>query len=154
MTQGDICIKADDDIMPLPGLADDFIKWHDKLGPCISGIYGRTFQGPEYYGNTTQISGHKQKEPVAVDFLGIITCSVRAFLPMDLRKCGTDIEDLYWHNYQFPHVAKYVIPTDKYDNNLPESRDAGRLCADKEGRAVRRAFYTKCYNTNYRGLKK
>jgi hypothetical protein len=150
LTQGDIVIKADDDILPLPGLVQDFITWHEKLGPCVTGIHGRTFQGPDYYLNTTMHAGHMIKEPMKVDFVGIITCANRQFLPMDLRDCGTDIEDLYWHNHCYPKAPKFVIPTAAYNNKLPESRDAGRLCADKPGRMVRRAFYTKCWTENYR----
>jgi hypothetical protein len=150
LTEGDICIKADDDIMPLPGLVDDFLKWHAKLGPCVTGIHGRTFHGPDYYRDTEMHAAHMQTEPLRVDFLGIITCANRQFLGMDLRGCETAIEDLYWHNYIFPKAPKYVIPTKAYDNKLPESRDKLRLCADAPGRAVRRAFYTKCWQEGYR----
>jgi hypothetical protein len=151
MTLGDICIKADDDIMPLPGLVDDFLTWHQKLGPCISGVHGRTFHGPDYYHDSNMFAGHMQTEPVPVDFVGVLTCSDRVFLPMDLRYCGTDIEDLYWHSYCYPYAPKYVIPTKNYNNKLPESRDAGRLCADKEGKARRREFYRQCWEKFYQG---
>lgn len=149
MTRGDIVIKADDDILPLPGLVADFIKWGEKLGPCVMGIHGRTFHGPDYYRDTTMYAAHMQTAPLPVDFLGIITAAYRRFLPMDLRECGTDIEDLYWHNFCYPDAPKYVIPTANYNNKLPESRDAGRLCADMPGRAVRRAFYTKLWKDKY-----
>ena len=150
LTSGDIVIKADDDIMPLPGLVHDFIHWHEALGPCVTGIHGRTFHGPDYYHDTKMHAAHKQTVPLKVDFLGIITCADRKFLAMDLRECGTDIEDLYWHNHCYPRAPKYVIPTKAYDNTLPESRDSGRLCADVPGRAVRRAFYTQCWQEHYR----
>jgi hypothetical protein len=150
LTDGDICIKADDDIMPLPGLVDDFLKWHAKLGPCVTGIHGRTFHGPDYYRDTEMVAAHKQTAPVRVDFLGIITCADRKYLGMGLRGCETPIEDLYWHNLVHRAAPKYVIPTAAYDNTLPESRDPLRLCADAPGRAVRREFYTKGWREGYR----
>lgn len=150
ITEGDLVVKADDDILPLPGLVADFVKWREKLGPCIMGIHGRTFQGPDYYKNTAMHAAHMIREPLKVDFLGIITCADRRFLSMDLRGCESPIEDLYWHNWCYPKAPKYVIPTNRYNNSLRESRDAGRLCADKPGRMVRRAFYTKCWTENYR----
>ena len=150
LTDGDICIKADDDIMPLPGLVDDFLRWHQKLGPCVTGIHGRTFHGPDYYRDTEMHAAHMQTTPLKVDFLGIITCANRQFLGMDLRGCETPIEDLYWHNLVHRAAPKYVIPTKAYDNKLPESRDALRLCADAPGRTIRREFYTKCWQQGYR----
>lgn len=151
MTSGDICIKADDDILPLPGLVGDFIRWHGKLGPCISGVHGRIFRSSDYY-DSEMVAAHKQTVPVHVDFVGVLTCSDRRYLPMDLRECGTDIEDLWWHSWCYPRAPKYVIPTANY-NNLPESRDAERLCANKEGKARRRQFFAKCWETHYAKLR-
>lgn len=150
LADGDLVVKADDDILPLPGLVADFMKWRRALGPCVMGIHGRTFQGPDYYTNTTMHAAHMIEAPLPVDFLGIITAADRKFLPMDLRGCDSAIEDLFWHNMAYRSAPKYVIPTKAYDNRLPESRDAGRLCHDQEGRAVRRAFYTKCWTEGYR----
>jgi len=150
ITNGDIVIKADDDIMPLPGLVADFLKWGEKLGPCVMGIHGRTFHGPDYYRDTTMHAAHMIAAPLKVDFVGIITAAYRRYLPMDLKDCGTPIEDLYWHSHCYPRAPKFVIPTKAYNNSLPESRDAGRLCADAPGRAMRRAFYTKCWTEHYR----
>jgi len=150
LTDGDIVIKADDDILPLPGLADDFLHWYDRLGEVVMGIHGRTFEGPDYYRDTVLYAGHMQKEPRRVDFLGVITCAPRQFLPMDLRGCESPIEDLWWHNQEYPRIAKYVIPTKAYNNKLPESRDVGRLCAGGEERVLRRQFYRKLYEESYR----
>jgi len=150
LTKGDIVVKADDDIMPLPNLVDDFLHWHKQLGDCITGIHGRIFEGLDYYRDTIMYAAHKQKAPKRVDFLGIITCSVRRFLAMDLRDCESPIEDLYWHNHTFPEVPKYVIPTNQFNNHLPEARDTGRLCAGGEERKLRREYYTKIYLEKYK----
>lgn len=149
LTNGDIVIKADDDIMPLPGLVDDFIYWHKKLGDCISGIHGRVFEGPDYYNDTFMVAAHMQPKARRVDFLGIITCAPRKYLSMDLHGCMTPIEDLFWHNFKYPEVPKYVISTKHYNNKLPESRDAGRLCHGPEERGVRRAYYAEMWRKNY-----
>jgi len=150
LTDGDICIKADDDIMPLPGLADDFLRSWDELGDCIMGIHGRIFRGEDYYRDTVMVAGHMHAKPVRVDFLGVITCAPRPFLGMDLRGCETPIEDIYWHNHTFPNVPKYVIPTKAYNNHLPDSRDPERLCANKAARAIRRAYYREIYLRSYK----
>ncbi len=150
LTKGDIVIKADDDIMPLPGLVGDFLRWHKELGDCVTGIHGRIFEGPDYYRDTVMYAAHKQPAPLRVDFLGVITCSVLKFLAMDLKGCETPIEDIYWHNHIYPEAPKYVIPTNQFNNHLSESRDAGRLCAGGEERALRRAYYTKIYLERYK----
>jgi len=150
LTNGDLVIKADDDILPKPGLADDFIKWHKILGDCVTGIHGRIFEGEDYYRDTALYAGHMLREPKKVDFLGVITCAPRKYLAMDLRGCLTPIEDIYWHNYKYPKVPKYIIPTKNYNNRLPESKDAQRLCGNKEMRKIRRDYYKKIYLRNYR----
>lgn len=149
MTSGDLVIKADDDIIPLPGLAQDFINCYVANGDCVMGIHGRTFQGPDYYQHTTLYSAKHLLAPLKVDFLGVITCAPRKFLAMDLKDCDTPIEDLYWHNWIYPHVPKYIITSTHYQN-LPSSRDQDRLCGNKEMRVVRRAFYKKCYEKYYK----
>ena len=158
MTTGDIVIKADDDIIPFPGLVNEFITYMEKYGPAILSVHGRTFSGPRYYSNTTlygskgicsgQYGGPKDK-PVEVDFVGVTTCSPREYLPMDLRECKTEIEDLFWQMEKYRNVKKYVIPTVNY-TNLPESKDELRLCRPKsESRIVRQAYYEKWYEANY-----
>ena len=149
LADGDIVIKADDDIMPLPGLVHDFERWHAHLGPCISGVHGRTFHGKDYYNDTKMVSARHIEKPQPVDFVGVITCSSREYLSMDLRGCDTEVEDLFWHSHCYPNAPKYVIPTKAFNNKLPESRDPQRLCADKPGRAIRRAFYTDCWLKHY-----
>ncbi len=149
LTDGDLVIKADDDIIPRPGLVADFIKAHEKVGPAILSIHGRTFHGRDYYRDTKLYGAKGQAAPLKVDFVGVITCAPRALLPMDLRGCATEIEDLFWQMEKYPQAAKYVIPTDKF-MNLPESRDAHRLCAPGPARSVRRAYYERWYLRNHR----
>lgn len=148
LTSGDICIKADDDILPLPGLAADFLHWYGKLGDCVMGIHGRTFEGTDYYRDTTMYASHKQKEPRRVDFLGVITCASRNYLGMDLKGCLSPIEDIFWHNYKYPDAPKFVIPTKNF-KHFETSRDAERLCANKPARALRRAYYTEMFKRFY-----
>jgi len=148
MTDGDLVIKADDDVLPRPGLAADFVAAYEKTGPAILGVHGRTFQGRDYYRSTTIVGARDITEPTRVGFVGVVTASPRPFLAMDLRDCGTEIEDLYSQMKAYPGVCKYVIPTDRFIT-LPESTDAGRLCASSTGRAVRQKFYELLYVRNY-----
>ena len=148
LAEGDLVVKADDDIIPLPGLVADFVKAHQAVGSAILSIHGRIFQGPDYYRHTALYGAKAQKAPFKVDFVGVITCAPRELLAMDLRGCLTEIEDLFWQMEKYPKAAKYVIPTDKF-RNLPESKDAQRLCAPGPARAVRRAYYEKWWRANY-----
>lgn len=151
LTSGDYVIKADDDIMPRPGIAADFLKHQEAVGPAIMGVHGRTFHGRDYY-NHTQMVGAKQLVrkgvPKRVHFVGVMTCTHRKFLAFDLKGCSSNVEDLFWQMRCFPKAPKFVIPTDKFAN-LPESKDEGRLCAGKKDRAQRRAFYLRYWLKNY-----
>ena len=148
MTRGDWVVKADDDIIPHQGLGADFLANGDKLGPCIMGIHGRSFHGPDYYHDTKMFSGKVVHQPQRVDFVGVITCSAREFLPMDLQGCRTEVEDLYWQMARYPKAPKYVIPSTKFFN-MDECRDKGRLCGTAPSKAIRRQFYATWYNREY-----
>jgi hypothetical protein len=146
LTDGDYVIKADDDIKPLPGLVADLRQWNMQ---GIVGIHGRFFNGPDYYKDTVMLTGNNISAPVKVNFLGLITCSPRKYLAMDLQGCESAIEDLYWLNWYYPKVKKWVIPTANYEI-LPSSKDPLRLCANKAARALRQEFYQQCYERFYK----
>jgi len=158
LTEGDIVIKADDDIIPFPGLAADFVINMERVGPAILSVHGRKFRGPSYYSNTVMFGskgvtagqyGQPGSEPQEVDFVGVITCAPRELLPMDLVGCKSEIEDLFWQMGKYPDAKKYVIPTTNY-TNLKESKDDRRLCAPgTESRIIRSAYYKKMYEANY-----
>lgn len=158
LTDGDMVIKADDDIMPLPGIVKDYEKYMNEYGPAILSVHGRTFHGQKYY-SQTKLYGSKgllngdysQSDdiPQEVDFVGVMTCAPRELLAMDLIGCLTEIEDLYWQMEKYPNAKKYVIPTEKYAN-LQESKDALRLCRpNSESRVIRQSYYEKWYKNNY-----
>jgi len=149
LTSGDLVIKADDDVMPRPGLVADFEAAEAMTRPAILGIHGRTFHGPDYYRDTRIVSAQTVQEPTRVDFVGVMTAAPRPFLAMDLAGCETPIEDLYWQMEKYPGVRKFVIPTNKFQT-LQESRDAGRLCASSEARAVRKRYYAIQWVRNYK----
>ena len=149
MTEGDLVIKADDDVLPRPGLAADFVAAACTCGPGIFGIHGRTFQGPHYYAQTTMVGAKQLQAPQPVDFVGVVTASPREFLPMDLRDCPSAVEDLYWQMACYPRAPKYVISSQAF-MNLAESKDQGRLCGTPESRAVRVAYFRELYERNYR----
>jgi hypothetical protein len=148
MTAGTWVVKADDDIVPHEGLGADFLAWGERLGPCIMGIHGRQFHGPDYYRDTTLIGAKGRTEPVPVDFVGVITCAHRQFLTMDLRRCQTEVEDLYWQMARHRQAQKFVIPTAKFQN-MDECRDKGRLCGTAPSRSIRKEFYRTWYERGY-----
>jgi hypothetical protein len=150
LTSGAYVIKADDDIVPRKGIAADFLKCQKAVGPAIMGIHGRKFFGKDYYQNTRMIGSKQLNDgPHRVDFVGVMTCSPRAYLAFDLKGCSSCVEDLFWQMRCFPKVPKFVIPTDKF-MNLPESKDKGRLCGTPKDRHARRAFYQRYYLKHYR----
>lgn len=153
LTDGDFVIKADDDLVPLPGLIDQFHRAYDQHGDAIYGIHGRVFLGPSYYRTTRMFGPGNSTHITPVDFVGVITGTVRKYLPMDLRGCGSEIEDLFWQMACFPNAPKYVIPT-KAVHHLPESFDAGRLCANRAARVIRESFYKRYWTANYAGRKR
>jgi len=146
LTTGDYVIKADDDVIPQPGLIADFLA-HVKLGGIL-GLMGRTFFGSSYYKGTKTYRAREISQPLAMDMVGIVTFASREYLAFDLRGCTSPIEDLFWHMKVFPRVPKYVIPTDKYIQ-LPESDDTECLFRNGIARKEREAFYGEWYKRNY-----
>jgi len=140
LTDGDYVIKADDDVLPRPGLIADFLKYACLCG--ILGLMGRTFHGPKYYGDTRPLQAHDVPRPIRVDMVGIVTFAPRKFLAFDLRGCASAIEDLFWHMGAFPATPKYVIPTTSYELF---QNDAGCLFRDPKARAEREVFYRAHY---------
>lgn len=149
LTSGDLVFKADDDLVPLPGLEQDFLRAFEEKGDGIYGIHGRQFQGPHYYGQTRMWGTGNTRALTKVDFVGVLTMTPRKYLAMDLRGCGSEVEDLFWQMACYPQVPKWVVPT-AHVRRLPESFDAGRLCGDPRGRQVRQRFYETWWTRNYR----
>lgn len=148
MTEGDFVIKADDDVVPKPGLADDFLRNYEKIGgDGILGLIGRQFRGPVYYGQTRFFRASRLLEPLRVDFVGGCTFSPRKYLAFDLAGCLSPIEDLFWQMKAFPKAGKWVIPSLNYQN-LPEPKTLG-LCHDPKARLIREAFYNEYYMKFY-----
>jgi len=141
LTNGDFVIKADDDLLPKPGLVDDF-RQHYK--PGILGLIGRKFRGPSYYKDTEFFKSSKIERPIKVDFVGVCTYAPRSLMAFDLKGCDNAVEDLFWQVKQFRCVDKWVIPTKNYED-LPECNDRGSLFHDPKARIVREKFYAENY---------
>ncbi len=148
LTSGDFVIKADDDVVSLPGLGEDLMVGAVKHGGIV-GIHGRTFHGENYYGSTVCYSAMKTDKPVKVDFVGIITCSPRKYLAFDLKGCDTPIEDVFWQMEAFPAVAKYVIPTKNY-RQLPTAGDKDCLFYNHLGRRIRTEYCRDWYRRTHK----
>lgn len=149
LTSGDLVIKADDDILPLPGLVAAFESFSAPQA-CILGLIGRRFHGPAYYGGTEFFASNKVAVLTEVDFAGVVTCAPRRLLPFDLRSCGTPIEDLHWQMGANPEARKFVIPTSAY-RNLPDSKSASCLFHKPGAREERETYYRAMFAQNYDG---
>jgi len=147
LAQGDYVIKADDDVLPKPGLIEDFLRFTYLDG--ILGIMGREFFGDKYLGGTKVYRSREISKPERAGMLGILTFTPRKYLVFDLKGCTSGTEDLFWHMKAFPKVPKYVIPTKSYIQ-LPESNDAGCLFRNPKIRIERQTFYKKYYELNYK----
>jgi len=148
LTDGDYVIKADDDLLPKPGLINDFIKNWNQNKNGILGLHGRKFKGENYYKNTQAYVADKVNKATEVDFVGICTFTSRSNLAFDLKGCESPIEDLFWQMKFFPHIKKWVIPS-KHFKKLPESNDKECLFYNPEARKIRENFYRKYYRMNY-----
>lgn len=149
LTAGDLVFKADDDLVPLPGLAQDFLAAFEAKGDGIYGIHGRKFLGPRYYGQTKMWGTGNTRALTPVDFVGVLTMTPRKYLAMDLRGCASEVEDLFWQMAWYPGAPKWVVPTAN-TRRLPESFDAGRLCGNRASRTIRERFYSTWFEKNYR----
>jgi len=150
LTSGDFVIKADDDVMPLPGFVNDLHNgWVKSGSKGICGVIGRRFNGESYYKNTAFCASNKVNQIQKVDFVGVVTFSPREYLAFDLKGCQTPIEDLYWQMKVFPGVPKYVVPTKRY-KNLESSSDSGCLFHNEKAREIREKFYREWYIKNYK----
>jgi hypothetical protein len=151
LTAGDFVIKADDDILPKPGLVQDFLDQHNRFGKGIYGVIGRRFNGPSYYKNTEFCRASKlpKGQPQPVDFVGVCTFTPRDYLAFDLIDCDTPIEDLHWQMKHYPNAKKFVVASDKYEN-LPTCKSGKTLFHDPKMREKREAFYSYWYNHYYK----
>ena len=144
---GSPVIQADDDVMPLPGFTEELLKWHKQYPDDFVGVIGRTFKGPEYYGNTTFYAGKKIKEPVRTGFIGVVYVTGRDLLPFDCSHIENPYNDLCWQMEFYPSIPKWVVPVTKFAN-LKSAKNG--LFHDPEARVKRSEFYKKYYLKNYK----
>ena len=142
LTDGDLIICADDDIVPQPGFAQDLVDGMDATGAGFVGVIGRVFDDPEYR-KTTFYRASKIDEPKCVDFTGVCYMAKRKYFGFDTRGMPVNADDL-WHCRRYPEASKFVIPTDKYEN-LPACNDGTAMFKNPELAAQRQAYYAEWY---------
>lgn len=147
LTDGDIIILADDDVVPEEGFTEQLWKGMSATEADIVGIIGRTFHGPRYYHDTKYCRADAIREPVRVGFVGVVCMARRYMFGFDTRGMGRNIDDLWWQMEHFPDATKMVIPTKAY-RDLPSAKhgmfhDRGELHKQREH------FYRECYEEHY-----
>lgn len=147
LTDGDVIILADDDVLPHRGLCMDLVYSLFANVAGITGLVGRTFHGPDYHEDTTWYGANKITEPVRVGFCGVVMAAHRKHFGFDTRGMGRNVDDLWWQIRCKPDVVKVVVPTKKYEN-LPCSRK-GMFHDQGDLRDARRAFYQAEYERTY-----
>jgi len=119
----------DDDILPLPGLVADFLKYWN--GHRLLSLLGRTIgPGDSYYGGGGRPGSHGRRagrdvfgEPVKVDWVGAGACMVhRRHCAVNVREAPNGAEDLWWEAKLRGKLEFLVIPTDRF-RMLPEQED-------------------------------
>ncbi|NQU44858.1 hypothetical protein HQ520_16330 [bacterium] len=153
MTEGDLIVLADDDLLPLPGMLADLVDGWENVrrrtaGEPIVGIIGRTFLGPDYHANTAFYASNKIDSPVRVGFVGVVCLTPRCNLGFDLRGLPRNADDLWWQMKERPTVPKWVVPTKAYEN-LPECKDGTAMYRDKTLAPQRQEFYERYYREHY-----
>jgi hypothetical protein len=135
-------LLADDDVMPEPGLLNDF--WEQKING-FNGIIGRKFNGDDYR-KTPFFRADKLDSPEPVGFVGVMYFVPRDLLIFDyadLRHRAVD--DLFWQMDYYKFVEKQVIATKNY-KNLPECNDEQSIFKTPESREYRENWYRSKYN--------
>ena len=142
LTTTPFVLLADDDVMPKPGLIEDFLNYH-QYG--FSGIMGREFTCDDYR-KTPFHRADKLEEPKKVGFVGVLYFIDREFLNFDYSKIpDSSVNDLYWQMFKYRGANKYVIPTKNYEN-LPECNDAQSIFKTPASRQYREKWYKEKYN--------
>lgn len=148
LTEGDIIILADDDVLIKDGFVSDLYRGWIEVGGGIVGIIGRKFNGPTYWGDTQFFRSSLLKAPQRVDFVGVVYFSPRKHFGFDVRGLPRNCDDLWWEMKVHPEVPKFVVPTTRYAN-LPEASDESAMYKNPRLRRQREYFYREYYLLNY-----
>lgn len=139
-TSTDYVLLADDDVLPKPGILEDFWKYRDA---GILGLFGRKFNGEPTYLQTKHFRADKVEQVQDVSFVGVVYFTHRKHLVFDLNNLkNSALDDLYWQLLKMPKVKKYVIPSKNYID-LPECNDAEGIFHSPGTRDLRNEFYKK-----------
>lgn len=147
LTEGDLVVLADDDVVVQPGFLEDLERCRAERGGIV-GVIGRHFCGPKYWGDTLFFRSSDLKAPVRVGFVGCVYLAARELFGFDVRGCPRNCDDLWWQMRAQPDVPKHVAPTARY-KNLPTASDPGAMYHTPRLRAQREAFYKEHYLKTY-----
>ena len=138
LASNDFIVLADDDVIVQKGIFEDFHKyWVQANG--IYGIIGRLPTSDNYF-ECPFIRADKLDRPVKTFFCGVIYFAHRRDIFFDIQKLDhRAYDDLYWHLIAKDKVNKYVFPTNKYKNMMPECNEPGSIF--KSNKEVRNNFY-------------
>lgn len=137
-------ILADDDVIPKPGLIDDYLKARIKLfrSPFM-GILGKKFDNPEYL-KCTHYRADEINEVKEVGFVGVMYFINTWKLNFSMQGLNhIAIDDLYWQLLCYPDKKKYVFPTKNYEDLWPTCNDKTAIFKNMDNRKVRQDFYKK-----------
>lgn len=139
-------IYADDDVLPLPGLAEDLWK-HRALG-SVASIIGRVFDGESYY-TSTGYRGRNISKPIRADWVGCGGAIVhRSYGAVNVKDCpkedGVCILDDWWFTRE-NNLDLYVIPTKNY-----QFLDTARMSRRSGVKKLREEWYDKYYRDKSR----
>jgi len=147
LTDGDLIICADDDVVPSEGFAQDLVSGWDKVGGFV-GIIGRVFKGEDYYKDCPYYNSAGVEKITRVGFTGVVYLASRSLFGFDTRGMLPNCDDL-WHQMKVhTYSPKHVVPTKNY-RNLPCASDKTAMFKNTALKSQRNAFFAEYYKKYY-----
>lgn len=142
LARNEFIVLADDDVLPKPGIFEDYHKCFNK-NRGLYGIIGRRDHGnAESYWECSFIRADKLAYPVKVFFVGVIYFTTYNMLPRDLIQIkDRAVDDLHWCMVEQWDVPKFVFPTKNYENMKPECNDDACIFHTPESKKYRNKFF-------------
>ena len=143
LAKNKLVIYADDDIMPLSGLATDLLKYM-KNDTTIVSIVGRVFSGNTHY-ESKGYRGENIKKPIEADWVGGGCCLAHRLLGcVPVEECpDMRIDDFWWQHYNDWIITNKIIAPTKNYKFLPENYRGKALHNQKATKKLREEYYRK-----------
>lgn len=145
LTEGDIIILADDDIVVRDTFTNSFYNSLKKTNNSIVGLAGKKCFGPRYNKDTQIYKSNMISQPIEVEYVGIVIMASRDRFGFDLKGMNKNCDDFWFCMKIHPNINKYIVPTIDY-TDLPCSENKTAMHKSAILRKPRYDFYTYYWN--------